>query len=126
MKVYKLTDEKDRTKNETQWGGNVTHETDGTGDLCGPGWLHAYSDPLVAVLHNSIHGNFDLGAAHMWECRTGRRIKNDRGLKLRTTKLTTLTRVEMPAVSTVNRIAYGILCAKEVCKDPDWIKWADN
>jgi hypothetical protein len=33
MKCYKLTDQKMQTYHSTQWGENVTHTTDGQGDL---------------------------------------------------------------------------------------------
>jgi len=42
-KLYKLTDVDGYTRNNTRWGKNVTHTTDGSGELCGPGWLHAYT-----------------------------------------------------------------------------------
>ena len=55
---YKLTNENHETYNGTKWGPGVTHETDGHGELCGSGWLHYYDDPLLAVLLNPIHANF--------------------------------------------------------------------
>ena len=57
MKLYKLTDEKMQTYNGFQWVLGETHETNGEGNLCGPGWLHAYTDPLLAILLNPIHAN---------------------------------------------------------------------
>ena len=65
MMLYKLTDENDRTYNDTQWGEGVTHETSGEGKLCGEGWIHAYIDPLLAVFLNPIHACFT--NPHMWE-----------------------------------------------------------
>lgn len=61
MKLYKLTDAEGRTGhgyNLTQWGENVTHgPLSGEGDLCGPGFFHAYTDPLVGLFLNPIHAN---------------------------------------------------------------------
>jgi hypothetical protein len=51
--LYKLTDKDGRTRGDTKWGEGATHTTDGQGDLCGPGWLHAYTDPLFHV--TSVH-----------------------------------------------------------------------
>jgi len=45
----KLTDEHNRTCNNTQWGENVTYTAPGTGDLCTGGWIHYYDSPLLAV-----------------------------------------------------------------------------
>lgn len=60
MKAYKLTDENHQTRNETQWGENITHYTNGEGELCGPGWLHYYNDPLLAVLLNPVHAGLSV------------------------------------------------------------------
>ena len=79
MKLYKLTNAKDQTYGETQWGEGVEHTTDGFGDLCGPGWLHAYTDPLLAVLLNPLHAGFC--TPHLWEAE-GEIGRNDNGLKV--------------------------------------------
>ena len=124
MKLYKLTDENDQTKNATQWGEGVTHTTDGKGDLCGPGWLHAYEDPLLAVLHNPIHGAFK--APHLWEAEGEGEVKRDGQMKIGVTRLTTVKRIDLPVVSTVQVIAYAILCGKAVCDNVVWNQWADR
>jgi hypothetical protein len=122
-KLYKLTDAKHCTYNNTQWGENVTHETDGAGGLCGPGWLHAYEHPLLAVFLNPIHVGFSDPV--LWEAK-GNVERNDNGLKCGTRKLTTLRIIPLPEVTPVNRVAFAILCAKEVCKDANWNAWADE
>jgi len=40
-----------------QWELGQWYETSGEGDLCSPGWLHFYTNPLLAVLLNSVHTN---------------------------------------------------------------------
>jgi hypothetical protein len=120
--LYKLTDKDGRTRGETQWGEGVTHTTDGHGNLCGPGWLHAYTDPLLAVLLNPIHGNF--ADPLLWKCK-GKIGKRDHGLKVGCTSLTTLRQIPMPAVTTEQRVRFGILCAWEVYAEPAWREWAD-
>ena len=124
MKLYKLTDAQDQTKNATQWGTGITHTTNGEGDLCGPGWLHAYEDPLLAVLHNLIHGNFK--APHLWEAEGAGEVLRDGQMKIGVTRLTTVKRIDLPTISTVQRTAYAILCGKEVCDDVEWNRWADR
>jgi hypothetical protein len=121
--LYKLTDEQDRTRGGTQWGEGVTHEASGEGELCGPGWIHAYTDPLLAVLLNSIHANFR--SPHLWEA-TGVVGKTDHGLKVGCTRLTTLRRVPLPEVTTEQRVRFGILCALAVCDEPGWRVWAER
>ena len=77
--LCKLTDSKDKTRNNTQWGENITHTTNGKGDLCTNGWIHYYDSPLLAVLLNPIHGNFS--NPHLWKIKVGKKVKKDHGLK---------------------------------------------
>ena len=99
MKLYKLTDEKDQTFGGCQWGENVTHKADGKGELCTEHWIHAYTDPILAVLMNPIHGNYDTDAGHMWECE-GKIGIDDKGRKVGCKKLATVKRIDMPKVTT--------------------------
>ena len=98
MKLYKLTDENDQTFGGCQWGENVTIKTSGTGELCGPGWTHWYTHPLLAVFLNPIHGYFDLKTAHLWEGK-GTIGKTDCKLKVGCTSGTTLKRIPLPIVT---------------------------
>jgi hypothetical protein len=123
MKLYKLTDQNDQTHGGTQWGEGVTHRGTGVGELCGPGYIHAYTDPLLAVLLNPLHGNFDLTDAHLWE-GAGVVAKNDHGLKVGCVEFTTARRVPLPVVSAVQKVAFGILCALEVYSEPGYVAWA--
>ena len=59
--LYKLTDRDGFTRRgltgETKWSLGFTLCTSGAGDLCGPGFIHAYTDPLLAVFLNPIHAD---------------------------------------------------------------------
>jgi hypothetical protein len=124
MKLYKLTDQNAQTMYQTQWGEGVTHETSGEGALCGSGWLHAYEHPLLAVLLNPIHADFQ--AARMWESEGSGETLRDGQLKIGVTKLTTLREIQVPIVTTEQRVRFAILCAKTVYKSHNWNKWADG
>lgn len=128
VNAYKLTTHGGRTRvgydNETQWGENVTHTTSGEGELGGPGWLHYYTHPLLAVLLNSIHA--EIVDPALWECHAAGKIKEDRGLKCGCTSLTTLRRIPLPVVTTAQRVRFAILCARQVHRNKDWLKWADK
>jgi len=124
MIVYKLTDQNLQTHGGYQWEPGVARETDGNGDLCGPGWLHYYHDPLLAVLLNPIHA--DIEDPILWEAEAEGLHKDDQGLKGGCTKLTLLRQIDLPQITTEQRIRFGILCAKAVCADPAWNKWADR
>ena len=123
MKLYKLTDSNNCTYNNTKWGENVTHTSSGSGELCGPGWLHAYTNPLLAVLLNPIHANYD--SPNLWEAE-GIIEKNDHGLKVGTTVLTTIKQIPIPEITTTQKVAFGILCVLEAYKDKRFTNWANN
>jgi hypothetical protein len=121
MKLYKLTSKDGRSYCGCQWGANVVHTTDGKGDLCGPGYLHAYTDLLLAVLLNPIHAG--LRDPQAWEAE-GEVKRTDRGLKVGCTTLKTVKQIPLPEITTEQRVRFGILCAKKVCHDPSWNAWA--
>ena len=123
MKLYKLTDANDQTYGGCQWGENVEHTASGEGDLCDAGWLHAYTDPLLAVLLNPIHAN--VTRPHLWEAE-GEVGKEHHGLKVGCTKLRTLRRVSLPQVTPEQRVRFGILCTKQIYDEPNWNAWADK
>ena len=125
--LYKLTDEDGWTRksheNALQWGEGVTHAATGSGDaLCSDGVIHAYTDPLLAVLMNPIHVNFTTPL--LWEAE-GAVVASD-GTKVGVKALTTLRRMELPQVTTAQRVRFAILCAMEVCTDPAWRSWAEG
>ena len=123
MTLYKLTNANGYTRNDTKWGENVTHRATGKPrqDLCSNGYIHAYTDPLLAVVFNSIHANFD--EPQLWEAR-GKIAKSD-GLKVGCRSLTTLRRLPLPVITPNQHVHFAILCAKQVCTDVVWNRWAD-
>ena len=123
MKLYKLTDQEGRTKNNTQWGDGVTHTAPGTGDLCSSGWLHAYTDPLLAILLNPGHAN--ISEPRLWEVE-GEVGATDHGLKVGCTSMTTVREIPVPVITIEQRILFSILCALEVCQDEKFKTWADR
>ena len=122
---YKLTTQEGKTRNETQWGENISHEA--TGDikqgLCSDAWIHAYTHPLLAVLMNPAHAMIK-NPIH-WEGKGEGEAKFE-PLKCGFRKFTTLRQIPLPEVTDVQKIAFGILCAKEVYKDLSWNQWADK
>lgn len=122
--AYKLTDANMQTYGGFQWRLDKPAYTSGEGDLCGPGWLHFYDDPLLAVFLNPIHAEFK--KPRMFEALATGEIKTDCGLKFGTTELTLKREIVVPVATTVQHIAFGILCAKQVCDDKHWNAWADK
>jgi hypothetical protein len=123
IKLYKLTDGDGKTRNGTQWGPGISHSGTGKGGLCGPGWIHAYEHPLIAVLMNPIHANFQ--NPRLWEAE-GEVGLRDGQLKCGCKTLTTVREIPLPSITTEMRVRFAILCAKEVCAYPAWNAWADR
>jgi len=124
MKVFKLTDNVGKTRSNTQWGENISHTAKGNDTkLCSNGWIHYYTHPLLAVLLNPIHVSFTY--PKLWEAEASGEIINE-ALKSGCKTLMTIKEIPLPEISRVQRIVFGILCAKEVCKDEVWNKWADK
>ena len=130
MIKYKLTTQQGTTRNGYQWSlpkgerPGKWHKTDGQGGLCGPGWLHYYHHPLLAVLLNPIHA--DIKDPILWEVEVDGEQLDDNGLKGWATKMRLVRRIELPTFSTVQRTAFGILCALEVCKEKSFMAWANK
>jgi len=121
--LYKLTDQNGQTYGETQWGPGVTHTAPGTGELCTNGWIHAYTDPLLAVFLNPIHANFQ--SPRLWECE-GEVGADDHGLKVGCISLTTLRELPLPEVALDQRVRFAILCAIRGYSEPRWLAWAEG
>jgi hypothetical protein len=126
MLKYKLTNWKNMTRNDTLWGEGVTHETDGSGELCGPGWLHFYHSAELAVILNPMHANFL--RPKLWECSADGKFKDDRGLKGGCTRLTTLREIPLPKITEEQKIRFGIMCAQKISggRSEIWDEWAEE
>jgi hypothetical protein len=122
--AYKLTTQAMTTHNDCQWKLNEPKQTSGEGDLCGPGWLHVYSDPLLAVLLNPIHAG--IKNPRLFKCRVSGETKNDAGLKQGWTKVVLVKELSLPQVTSIQRIAFGILCSLQSYKRPAYVEWTKN
>ena len=128
--LYKLTNGDGFTRagqsNALQWRVGVTHTATGKGTtLCTDGVLHAYKHPLLAVLLNPIHADFDAATMRLWRCE-GEIVAREGQLKCGVKSLTVVEELPVPVVTTEQRVTFAILCAKEVCTDARWNTWADK
>jgi hypothetical protein len=74
---------------------------------------------------NPVHA--DIENPILWEGKGEGEAKFE-PLKCGFRKFTTLKKIPLPEVTDVQKVAFGILCAKEVYKDKDssWNQWADK
>lgn len=127
MKLYKLTDSEGWTRkwsnNQCLWGQNVTHSGTGKGPLCSGGYIHAYEDPLLAVLLNPIHANYKNPL--LWEAEGTIALRDDQ-LKCGCVTLTTIKQIPVPKVTYHQRVDFAILCALAVYNNIEFKEWAND
>ena len=121
---YKLTTQDLTTHRGYQWTLGEWRETSGEGELCGPGFLHAYSDPYLAAFMNPHHANIKSPRFFRAEGR-GKKL-DDRGMKCGFTQMRIME--ELPAIEPTldQRVEFGIRCALAVCSDEKFVKWANK
>ena len=125
MKIrYKLTKQDLTTYANTKWVLNEWKETSGNGELCTGGWLHCYTSPLLSILLNPIHAN--ITNPKLFKCEVEGKYLGDYGRKEGWTRMRIIEEIEVPQLSEINKIAFGILCALEVYKNKKFVLWANN
>ncbi len=124
MLKWKLTNQNFETFSKTKWGEGVTHETSGEGELCGPGWLHYYHHPILAVVMNPVHAEIETPI--LWEAEAEGDHKDDRGLKGGCTRLTTLRQSPLPFVPLEKRVELAIRCFHGFRPETQEAKWASE
>ena len=121
---YKLTDSAGYTQNNTLWTPGRTNRATGEGaGLCSDAVIHFYDSPLVAVLLNPTHAN--IANPLLWEIEVDGVVAHD-GTKGGTKTATTIRQMQLPVISTNQRIRFAIFCALAVYEEPDFVAWANN
>ena len=95
--LYKVTDQNHMTRNNTQWGHDVSHgPTSGQGELCSSGWLHAYKTAKDAALMHKHHV-FSFNSPVLWEAEGT--VEKDDDLKIGTRTLKTIKIIPFPEIT---------------------------
>ena len=118
--VYKLTDEDMRTHGGYQWVLGEERTFPGKGQLCTSAYAHAYRSPALAVLMNPVHAYFSKPRLF----RAPAVVERDSGTNLGCTWIRLDCEMELPQVTTVQRVEFAIRVASVVYSDPDWQRWA--
>jgi hypothetical protein len=126
---YKLTDQNMRTRNNVQWKLGIERTVRGSfkkQQLCTPYWLHFYVEPRLAIIMNPIGANFK--SPRLFKCNVGGKIQHENKGRLKSgcTKLTLIEELTLPVISNNQKVAFGILSSLKVCRDPDFVFWANN
>jgi len=121
--VYKLTKPDMSTYGGFRYEPGRLYTFPGTGELCGPGYSHAYTSAALALLLNPIHADYH--PCRLWRAE-GAIAKTDLGLKVGCRTLRLVTEITVPTVSIEARITFRIWCALAVEKDPSFRAWAEG
>jgi len=128
--LYKLTDKNGMSglyySNPLQWSEGVEHEItpslrDKSQALCSSSYIHAYENPLVAVFMNPVHARFKQPI--LWKA-TGQVVKRDRKLKCGCFSLRVHEKLELPVISTTQRVKIAIYCSLVHETSEQYKNWA--
>jgi len=123
--LCKLTDQDMKTHKGFQWELGVPSPVlPPGGKLCSGSFYHYYSHPYLAVLLNPVHANFE--NPRLFLIKAEGEIVSDKGLKFGCKSMALLEEIPLPKITVTQKIAFAILCAKQVCKDEAWNAWADK
>jgi len=119
-----LTNENMMTRNHRWTLGVAAPVLPPGGELWGEGFYWCYAHPLLAVLLNPCHENIQ--SPRMFTISpSGERVE-DSGLIIGYKTMTLLEEIELPTITLEQKVAFAILCAKNVHDDPAWNDWADR
>ena len=90
--------------------------------MCGPGWLHAYTSPVLAELLDPIHANFR--EYRLFRGEASGQVIRDSGLKVGYTNMRITEEPPRLHITTENRIRFGIACACRVYTSAEYRAWA--
>jgi len=118
--VYKLTRPDCTTYGGFKYKVGQLYTFSSTGDLCGPGYSHAYLSIATAVLHNPIHIAYD--PAILWRAE-GVIAAHEGAMKIGCSTIRLIEPCPMPQVTVEQRVAYAIRLAWPF-GTPAWRTWA--
>ena len=110
--------------NNTKWELNtpITVTKEGT-EMCTDQVLHCYNHPLLAIMFNPMHA--DIKNPRLFEIEVDEIVNTD-GLKYASKQQTLIKEIDVPEITTEQKVEFAIRVAKLVCKDTDWNSWADK
>ena len=125
MIAYKLLDQELKSNDgQFQWEIGKEYTIDKPGNkMCSDEVFHCYNNPLLAVLFNPIHVNIE--NPRLFEIEVPEFVNNDQ-LKYSSKSQKLIKEIDLPVISTEQRVEFAIRVTKIVCKDEAWNAWADR
>lgn len=111
-------------KGETYWLDGLEKIATGQGnELCTADLIHYYDHPLLSVLFNPVHANFE--NPRLIEIEIDKECAHD-GLKGGCKKAKFTKEVKLPKITTEQKVTFAIKISLEFYKDKDYGIWAKN
>ena len=121
--IYKITRPNLTTYQGFRYEIGQTYRFSGNGDLCGPGWSHAYVSPQLAVLLNPIHANYS--PFRLWKGK-GMIGARDGQLKVGCSVITLQNEIIVPEIPMEARVTFALHCALTLPQSPVFVAWAEG
>ena len=122
--MYKLVTQDYTTHGGMEWEIGVTNRATAEGnEMCTDQVLHCYADPYLAVLFNPRHAN--IKNPRMLEIECSNIVATD-GLKHACKEQTPIAEIELPQLTTRQKVLFAIKCSLFVYKTRDFVTWAEN
>ena len=88
-------------------------------------WFEGYSHPLIANFLKGYCDEDEVWKYDLCEVRLAGKV-NESPEGFSATKVTLVRDLPYPKITFVNKAAFGILCGMKACKDPKFIRWAED
>lgn len=108
-----------------KWGPGVCHCAVGRPDqpLCTSAWIHAYTDPVLAVMVDQVFGGYNTNnRGRLWEAEGLVQITD--GLKVGCRKIKTLVEMAIPPITPLQFVRFAHICTESTCRF--WESYAAN
>lgn len=117
-KRYKFLTSRKESYAGTRWEIGKWKKVDGkVKRLCSSSWLHCYCDPILAVLHDRIHGaymEYSTGCK-LYEVEVKGKSLTEGQIKEGWTEMRVKRQISIPKITLEIRLRYAIMCAIKVC-----------
>jgi hypothetical protein len=88
--------------------------------------FYVYADPVLAIVLNPIYGDILHPLMAAFECENPRFRANEYGLIRHYQRMRAVGEIPAPNVNIIQRLAMGIICARQNMNDLEWLRWAEK
>jgi len=118
-----MTDEYNQSGIGCQWGPGAEHTAVGGGELGGPGWLYAFTHPLIAEFLSSFLPYHE--GRRLWEADGDIGLTGS-GIEVGCTRLVTVRRIPLPVTTPAQHVEFATLVVKAVGAQGIWQDLVDD